>query len=217
MPTKEYYAAHKEQVKAYAALWQKEHPDSHKAANKKYREAHTEGIRERTTRWAAQNPDKVDRSHRAWRESHRSNECATAARYRAKHPDKVKAYAAAYLEAHPEETKERQAEWKRNHRDVCRMTENKRRARQRMAEVNDLTEGQWAERVAEFNGRCAYCLKPMDVVTIDHMTPLCKGGNHTLSNVVPCCKSCNSKKRDKTLLEFIAGRMIFPKLIGDCL
>ena len=77
------------------------------------------------------------------------------------------------------------------------------------AAINDLTVTQWQERVAEFGGYCAYCLAPLgDDVHMDHMTPLSRGGNHTLSNVVPCCKSCNSKKYTRTLLEWvITGQM----------
>lgn len=31
-------------------------------------------------------------------------------------------------------------------------------------------------------------------LTKDHSTPLSKGSAHTLTNVVPACQSCNSKK-----------------------
>lgn len=48
---------------------------------------------------------------------------------------------------------------------------------------------------------CPYCnINKPD--TIDHVIPLSKGGTNDLSNVVAVCRSCNSKKRDKTLLEY---------------
>jgi hypothetical protein len=34
----------------------------------------------------------------------------------------------------------------------------------------------------------------LDVVTWDHVQPLSKGGAHTLSNLKPSCRSCNSRK-----------------------
>ncbi len=40
---------------------------------------------------------------------------------------------------------------------------------------------------------------------MDHMMPVSRGGEHSERNVVPACKTCNSKKWNKTPLEFIGG------------
>jgi 5-methylcytosine-specific restriction endonuclease McrA len=61
---------------------------------------------------------------------------------------------------------------------------------------NDLTTAQWQEIVAAHGGRCAYCGKKPKKrrLTMDHITPLSRDGSNTAANVVPACKSCNSKK-----------------------
>ena len=55
-------------------------------------------------------------------------------------------------------------------------------------------------------GVCALCGKRIDFdcdsnsndyPSIDHITPLSKGGLHTWDNVQLACRGCNSKKRDK--------------------
>jgi len=54
-------------------------------------------------------------------------------------------------------------------------------------------------------GHCAYCgqiLNPFNEWTIDHKTPQKQGGNDELENLFPCCKSCNSAKKDRTIEEF---------------
>lgn len=61
--------------------------------------------------------------------------------------------------------------------------------------VSDLTESEWMENVELFGGKCAYC-GSSDELTRDHVIPLTKGGGYTKSNIVPCCKSCNSKKHN---------------------
>jgi 5-methylcytosine-specific restriction endonuclease McrA len=38
--------------------------------------------------------------------------------------------------------------------------------------------------------------------TIDHVIPLNKGGTHAIGNLVACCKSCNSAKKDKFIVEW---------------
>ena len=46
-----------------------------------------------------------------------------------------------------------------------------------------------------FSGLCAYCDQP--ATTWDHIIPVSKGGDTRLGNIVPACKSCNSKKKDR--------------------
>jgi 5-methylcytosine-specific restriction endonuclease McrA len=35
-------------------------------------------------------------------------------------------------------------------------------------------------------------------LTIDHVVPISKGGQHTWTNVVTACSQCNNRKGDKT-------------------
>jgi 5-methylcytosine-specific restriction endonuclease McrA len=37
---------------------------------------------------------------------------------------------------------------------------------------------------------------------MDHLVPLVRGGVTSKSNVVPCCKECNSQKRDLLPVEW---------------
>lgn len=70
-----------------------------------------------------------------------------------------------------------------------------RRANPPKAAIADFTPAQWASLQAAFHHCCAYCgIDAKGELTQDHITPLSKGGNHTLSNIVPACQSCNSKK-----------------------
>ena len=46
-------------------------------------------------------------------------------------------------------------------------------------------------------GKCYYCEKSFHPkeLTLDHITPIIRGGKTTKGNVVPCCKECNSNKK----------------------
>ena len=44
-------------------------------------------------------------------------------------------------------------------------------------------------------------------LTVDHVVPLSKEGKHDIENIVPACKSCNSKKHNTSLLLFLYGRL----------
>ncbi len=48
--------------------------------------------------------------------------------------------------------------------------------------------------------KCQYCTKPLNTgtATLDHVLPRSKGGKTRWTNVVCCCKPCNTKKGSKT-------------------
>lgn len=83
----------------------------------------------------------------------------------------------------------------KTHLAVTRTHNARRRARKNGAEVNNLTPAQWEEIQVAYDYRCVYCGRKMKRLTQDHITPLSKGGNHTVQNVVPACYACNYKKR----------------------
>lgn len=52
-----------------------------------------------------------------------------------------------------------------------------------------------------FNGGCAYCGGAAE--TWDHIVPVSQGGRTEPGNVVPACRSCNSRKKDRDVFDFI--------------
>ncbi len=75
-----------------------------------------------------------------------------------------------------------------------RAKKKRRRARERGAEISDFTGEQWEAVKAAYGYRCAYCGTGTVALTQDHVIPLAKGGHHTATNIVPACKTCNSRK-----------------------
>ncbi|MCB0348594.1 MAG: HNH endonuclease [Bdellovibrionales bacterium] len=59
----------------------------------------------------------------------------------------------------------------------------------------------WKQKLGA--GICYYCEKraPKDELTMDHVVPLARGGFSTKSNIVVCCKSCNTQKKYYTPAE----------------
>jgi 5-methylcytosine-specific restriction endonuclease McrA len=91
----------------------------------------------------------------------------------------------------------------KTHPDKGRAFANKRRAMEAAVAINNLTEQDWRNILATFDHRCAYCGRKMQRLTMDHLTPISKGGNHTKSNIVPACRSCNSTKRAGPVLKSV--------------
>jgi 5-methylcytosine-specific restriction endonuclease McrA len=69
-----------------------------------------------------------------------------------------------------------------------------RRRRRRIAsQVHGLTELQWSALKVAWNG-CAYCGAMATPLQKDCVLPISRGGRYEVTNVVPCCRSCNTSK-----------------------
>ena len=59
-----------------------------------------------------------------------------------------------------------------------------------------------AEILKRDNGICFYC-GSVEATTVDHLTPINRGGTDSPTNLTACCKRCNLRKGDKTADEYI--------------
>lgn len=69
--------------------------------------------------------------------------------------------------------------------------------------ARELRQSQWWKRRLA-KGRCQYCgcHAPTAELTMDHIVPVARGGKSTKGNVVPACKSCNTKKKQLLPMEW---------------
>lgn len=74
-----------------------------------------------------------------------------------------------------------------------------------MANRRTFTEYEKKTIYANGNGRCALCGKPLEFkkMTVDHKTPLSKGGTNALDNLQPACRVCNFMKQDMLMEELV--------------
>jgi len=64
------------------------------------------------------------------------------------------------------------------------------------AKARELRETQWWKNLRG-RGVCHYCKRrfPARSLTMDHIVPISRGGFSRKSNIVPCCKECNNRKK----------------------
>jgi len=78
--------------------------------------------------------------------------------------------------------------------------EDLKRTRHKARELRD--SQWWKRRLAK--GVCHYCGRstPPKELTMDHIVPVSRGGKSTRGNVAPCCKECNTAKKQLLPMEW---------------
>lgn len=196
-----YYAANRERVKARVAARAKANPEKMIAGRADHYARNRARVLREQAEYRAANPEVVKARQRKYAERDR----ARGSIYRAENKERIAAanaawaianreHRAAYRAARRDHTRALALVWARANPELSRAKCARRRALRRGAAVSDLTGPQWAVIADTFGRRCVYCRRATEL-TQDHVVPLSKGGNHTASNVVPACRSCNSKKQ----------------------
>jgi 5-methylcytosine-specific restriction endonuclease McrA len=142
-----------------------------------------------------------EREHAQWADYVSRNGDAVRARSRAyqarkweEDPEHMRQISRNHYARHAAQKRAESSAYKKANPEKVQAWNNAHRARKLAAPVSDLTPAQWLQILAAYDHRCVYCGRKMRRLTQDHITPLSKGGSHTFSNVVPACRSCNSRK-----------------------
>ena len=159
--------------------------------------------------WQIRNRERKRATQHAWQIKNREKNSAKKTAWCRKNVERVRAVKNAWNAKHPEQARARVKDWQRNnpekkraqgklyalrHPDKINARSKRYQARKRHVALSDLTAEQWDMIKDHYGHRCVYCGRKMQRLTQDHIIPLIKGGNHTLTNIVPACRSCNSKK-----------------------
>lgn len=125
----------------------------------------------------------------------RQKKCEYQKRYRERNKEKVKKYNREYNKSI--NGKINKNKYKQN-----------RKAKKKNG-VRTLTTTEWNDNLKKFNHSCAYCGTKSEYLHQEHIIPLSKGGWYTKQNIIPACKSCNSRKNNKELNEWYKEQEFF--------
>lgn len=87
--------------------------------------------------------------------------------------------------------------------DKSRFRSRRYELSKRVSTPNPITRMEWEAIKVAYNFKCAYCgCEPIEI-TQDHVIPISKGGEDSASNIVPVCQTCNKRKNNLDVAEFI--------------
>lgn len=190
--SKQWAKENRERSNEIAANWRKRNPHKAKQIWVKYRE---------------ENRYKRNKERQDYYYKNHERELYRFKKYRKENRDKVIRYHRKYRKLYPEKCKERTQRWAAKNPDKISCYSSSRRARERNAE-GKFTYREWKFLKELFDYRCAYCGKTPDYLTKDHLIPLIAGGKHDITNIVPACKGCNSRKHTSLDFEWLMKPLI---------
>jgi 5-methylcytosine-specific restriction endonuclease McrA len=197
---------------AYVADWQKaeyaKDPEKARAVYRAraahWREANPEKSNEISRRSNKKNRPKLRESERAYRAANHEKIREKKKRYKKRHKDVVNAGHARYREANHERLRERHKQWRDAHIERLReiVSDAKHRRRARLAgSGGSHTAAEWNGLKEFYDYTCLLCNRrePEIKLTRDHYIPISRGGTNDIDNIIPLCKSCNSRKHAKLI------------------
>lgn len=152
--------------------WRETNPDY----QKQYYKDNTEKFKRWSKKWSDANPEKMAAKKKLWHEAN---------------PE----YRRLYYEANPEKFQR----WNKANPEKCCINVQRRRAMKKSL-ISDFTIEQWEACLLYFDHKDAYTGLPLNTPSQDHIVPVSKGGNYTVSNIIPCEPRVNSSKRNKDML-----------------
>jgi 5-methylcytosine-specific restriction endonuclease McrA len=166
-----------------AKRWRENNPEKVKAAQEKYKASHPTAAREAVKRHYYRNTEKEKARSTKWRNENRSasRKIARDSWYR----NREERLLASKL-------------WQQNNRTKVAHYGHKRRAKLYNNGIFYITDKD-LRRIA--NNSCANC-GTNKTITLDHIIPISRGGHHSIGNLQALCKSCNSSKGTKTIMEW---------------
>lgn len=201
-------AARREQYRAAARRRHAIDPQRRRNRDRQRYANDKRAVLKRNRQWRHQHIHQVRARDRE--RSRRRYDRAKAREYRQhwlkRHPD----YFRNYSRTHSKEVCERVAQWRKRNpetmREYGRAWQQRRRAR-RLCALGLFSASDWKTLLKRHGHKCYYCGVESFRLTQDHKVPLSRGGAHSALNIVPACRSCNSKKGTRSAEEFVSARL----------
>lgn len=160
-------------------------------------EAQKERKRETARAWRAANRERHRAYTRQYRRDHAA-ECYQKNReWALANPDLVADYHRRSRVRNPGRNNAAASRWRKRNAEHKRCLTRQRRAKLRAAN-GTITPAEWRAVLEKYGPACLRCreIKPL---TMDHIRAIDCGGSHTIDNVQPLCKECNSSKGTKEI------------------
>lgn len=222
-----YYETNKKKISKRSKKYYQKNKEKIKKNIKEYQEGNKEKIVKRSKTYRENNKNKIAEKDKIYRENNKEKIAERNKIYRENNKEKIAKYNRNYQKNNKVGVARRNRKYRRNNKEkIAKSNREYRRKnpekilnwyntrRQRLNKNKDeITKKDWLKIMKSTNWKCFYC----DIIlnnknrTLDHILSLSKKGSHTKENLIPCCRSCNSSKNNKTGEEWKGIRNLSPE------
>lgn len=190
---REYYQNNKERAAEYAATYHQNNKEKIADYKRRHYRANKEHYADRARKYREANKDRLQEHRRKYDEANREHR---------------REWERTYREANKEAVNERTRRWRASNPDKAGASAARRaKAELEGNATRELIEAKWEAG----DKTCILCGGPIDLTlkaphpksrTLEHLTPISRGGRHDLDNIDFAHFGCNASKRNKTLEEY---------------
>lgn len=205
---REYRQANRERLNANHRKYYQDNKERFAEYDTAYRQANKQKIRDRKRRYYHTNKEAIAEATRRYREANKEQLRERRRKYDEANREHIRERERAYRNANKEAVNERIRRWRANNPDkVGAATARRAKAELDGNATPKLIEARWQTS----NKTCILCGEPIDPTlkaphnmsrTIEHLTPIARGGRHNLDNIDFAHYGCNARKQDRTLEEY---------------
>ena len=204
---KKYAEKHADSISAKLKAKYALNPEPAKRRARKYQQENADKVK----LYRQANRDKRNAQAKAWKAKNREHHLTQLAEWRLTHNEEIKRYSKEYYSVNSEVEKEKSRKWREENpgkfqeqgkryrkENVIKLLDKnaKRRATLKGVTVEKVDRGEIYIRDSGICGICKIHV-PLHEVTLDHIIPLSKGGEHSKRNIQLAHRSCNSAKGSK--------------------
>lgn len=193
-----YRKENKEQVREANKRWRENNQEYLKESKKRYREDNYKAEQERWRNYYINNKEAINQYGKKWYQENKKEILS-----------RNKEYGRRWYQENKEVVLQKNKQWREENKDKDKFYSQRRRAKKEEL-PHSLTLEEWEYILKTFNHSCAYCgMEEVESIALfneglhqEHFIPLSKGGHYAIYNIVPSCKSCNSRKHNTDFKEW---------------
>lgn len=186
------YEIHKKHIIEHNKQYHEDNLESINKQQKGYRDNNKDTINKRSNQYYKDNKEIVLKKNSIYK---KSNEIIIKTRnieYQIKNKEFISIYKKIYYQKNIKALKKYRSQYSKDNRGKLNIISQKHR-NLKLKLPSTLTEEQWNQIKLYFNNLCCYCGKEKPLQQ-EHFYCMNNGGEYTINNIVPSCKSCNCSK-----------------------